>query len=182
MSDDERVGALHAPKVCARSLTAAWGYEIVLLNFDQVPYNHNESGSQNKMTLGVPIVEGNGDCRLRWTANLTMCSDVTAVAAGKIPPAECMFKGTRGGRIHSRFQEHRRANGFPAWFIVSVSEKGSYRVKMVAFLKVHLGEWKPGRFWRIASILLNRHRAHCGRSSRWMKHIFKGETRPHIAA
>ena len=81
-------------KLAARAL----GYDPLMLNFDQSPYHHNESGSQNKATLGVrgstvPVVEGNGDCKSRWTATLTTCSSETAVAAGQIHPVECMFKG-----------------------------------------------------------------------------------------
>ena len=53
-----------------------FGYDPELFNFDQSPYHHNESGSQNKPTLAVrgatvPVVEGNSDVRARWTANLT---------------------------------------------------------------------------------------------------------------
>ena len=29
----------------------------------------------------VPVVEGNSDCKSRWSANLTTCSSDTAVAA-----------------------------------------------------------------------------------------------------
>ena len=87
----------------------ALGYEPLLLNVDQSPYHHNESGSQNKATLGVrgstvPVVEGNSDCKSRWTANSTTCSSETAIAAGQISPAECMFKGTREGRVHLRLE------------------------------------------------------------------------------
>ena len=76
------------------------GYEPTLLNFDQSPYHHNESGSQNKPTLGIrgstsPVVEGNSDVRSRWTANLTTCSRSTRVSEGVMPPAECMFKGNK---------------------------------------------------------------------------------------
>ena len=64
----------------------ALGYEPMLLNWDQSPYHHNESGSQNKPTLAVrgstvPVVEGNSDCKSRWTANLTTCSDEAAVGS-----------------------------------------------------------------------------------------------------
>ena len=64
----------------------ALGYEPMQLNWDQSPYHHNESGSQNKATLAVrcsnvPVVEGNSDCKSRWSANLTTCSSDTAVAA-----------------------------------------------------------------------------------------------------
>ena len=42
----------------------ALGYEPMQLNWDQSPYHHNESGSQNKPTLAVrgstvPVAEGN---------------------------------------------------------------------------------------------------------------------------
>ena len=52
----------------------ALGYEPILLNVDQSPYHHNETGSQNKPTLGIrgstiPVVDGNSDVRSRWTAN-----------------------------------------------------------------------------------------------------------------
>ena len=87
-----------------------FGYDPVLYNFDQTPYHHNESGSQNKATLAVrgvnvPLVEGTADVRERWTLNATTCSQFSAVAekdtfsavAGKdMPWAECMFKGTPG--------------------------------------------------------------------------------------
>ena len=131
-----------------------FGYEPVLFNFDQTPYHHNESGSQNKATLGVrgstvPVVEGNSDVKSRWTANLTTCSSETAVAA-MIPPAECMFKGTKDCKVHKRLIEHSRQRGFPSWFTVSLSQKGSYRESdVIAFLKQHLEPWKTGREWRI---------------------------------
>ena len=141
-----------------RKLAAgALGYDPLILNFDQSPYHRNESGSQNKATLGVrgstvPVVEGNSDVRSRWTANLTTCSSVTAVAAGFVPPAECMFKGTRDGKVHKRLTEHRRQRGFLSWITVSMSEKGSYREHdVIAFLKRHLEPWAEGRDWRIVS-------------------------------
>ena len=42
----------------------AFGYDPLILNFDQSPFHHNETGSQNRPTLGVrgsavPVVEGN---------------------------------------------------------------------------------------------------------------------------
>ena len=53
-----------------------YGQEPVIFNFDQSPFHHNETGAQNKATLGVrgntvPVVEGSADVRSRWTANLT---------------------------------------------------------------------------------------------------------------
>ena len=133
----------------------ALGYEPMQLNWDQTPYHHNESGSQNKPTLAVrgstvPVVEGNSDCKSRWTANLTTCSSETAVAAGFFPPGECMFKGSKNGRVHLRLEEHRRRMGLPAWLTVTMSEKGSYKEHdVISFLKAHLEEWKEGRDWRI---------------------------------
>ena len=140
------------------------GYEPLMLNFDQSPYHHNESGSQDKATLGVrgstvPVVEGNCDVRSRWTANLTTCSDKTAVAAGSFHPAECMFKGARDGSVHKRLNEHRRQRGFPSWFTVSMSESGSYREHdVIAFLKRILEPMTEGRDWRI--IFADDYRAH----------------------
>ena len=86
-----------------------FGYDPLILNFDPSPFHHNETGSQNKATLGVrgssvPVVEGVEDVRSRWTANLTTCSRFTAVAGGAMPYAECMFKGEPGGRIDARLQ------------------------------------------------------------------------------
>ena len=84
-----------------RQLAAlALGYEPMLLNWDQSPFHHNEIASQNKPTLAVrgstvPVVEGNSDCKSRWTANLTTCSSEDAVNKGFTPPAECMFKGSK---------------------------------------------------------------------------------------
>ena len=77
-----------------RQLAAlALGYEPMLLNWDQSPYHHNETGSQNKPTLvvrgiAVRVVEGNSDCTSRWAANLTTCSSEAAVAATFTPPCE----------------------------------------------------------------------------------------------
>ena len=139
-----------------RKLAAlALGYDPMLLNWDQSPYHHNESGSQNKATLAVrgstvPVVEGNSDCKARWSANLTTCSDEAAVAAGFFPPSECMFKGAFKGKIHARLVEYRQRAGFPAWLTVTMSDSGSYKeTDVVTFLKAHLEEWKVGREWRI---------------------------------
>ena len=108
------------------------GYEPVLLNFDQSPYHHNESGSQNKTTLSVrganvPIVEGTADIRERWTLNATTCSNLSAVAEIGMPWAECMFKGTPGKLLHENLNAFRVHAGFPDWFAVTIGEKGSYR-------------------------------------------------------
>ena len=98
----------------------------------------------------VPVVEGNSDSKSRWTANLTTCSSEAAVAAGFIPPSECMFKGSKNGQVHLRLEEHRRRMGYPAWLTVTMSEKGTYKEHdVMSLLKAHLEEWKEGRDWRI---------------------------------
>ena len=62
-----------------------FGYDPWILNWDQSPFHHNESGAQNKPTLGirgstVPVVEGNSDVKSRWTAQLVTSSRFPAVA------------------------------------------------------------------------------------------------------
>ena len=95
----------------------AFGYDPLILNWDQSPFHHNETGSQDKPTLGVrgsvvPVVEGNSDVKSRWTANLTTQSRFSAVAESKFPPAECMFKGDKDGVVNYRLQEFHRRRGF----------------------------------------------------------------------
>ena len=63
----------------------AFGYDPWMLNWDQAPFHHNESGAQNKPVLGVlgglcPVVEGNSDIKSRWTAQLMTSSRFPAVA------------------------------------------------------------------------------------------------------
>ena len=140
-----------------------WGYDPVILNFDQSPFHHNESGSQNKATLAVrssvvPIVEGKSDVKRRWSGNFTTQSrfdmPTSAVADTspqfRIPPTECMFKYERDGCVDKRLQNYHRSRGFGDWFTVSVSPKGSYReYDVIEFLKKHLDLWTDGRDWRI---------------------------------
>ena len=136
-------------------IRSAFGYEPVIYNFDQTPYHHNETGSQNKATLGVrgstvPVVEGNSDVKSRWTANLTTCSEFTAVAGGSMPWSECVFKGAIDGRLDARLKCYHRSRGFPSWFTVTTGPKGSYRERdVIEFLKKHLEPWRPGRRWHI---------------------------------
>lgn len=131
----------------------SFGYEALILNFDQSPYHHNESGSQNHPVLAVtcstvPVVEGNSDVKSRWTANLTTQSRFNA--DDQIPAAECMFKAERDGRTHERLQAFLRSRGFPPWFTVTVGPKGSYREHdIISWLTKHLEPWKDGRDWRI---------------------------------
>ena len=131
------------------------GYDPVIYNFDQSPYHHNETGSQNKATLGVrgsvvPVVEGNSDVKARWTANLTTCSKFTAVAGGAMPWTECMFKAASDGPLNAKLQDYIRSRGFPSWFTVTTGPKGSYREQdIISFLKKHLEPWTEGRRWYI---------------------------------
>ena len=139
-----------------RFIILRWfGYEPVILNFDQSQFHHNETGAQNKPTLGnrnsiVPIVEGNADTKMRWTANLTTFPNFTAVADGPMPFCEVMFEASSDGPVHDRLQKFHRSRGLPAWFSVTVAPKGSYREQdVIAFLKKHVEEWSEGRHWRI---------------------------------
>ena len=135
-----------------------FGYDPLILNWDQSPFHHNESGSQNKQILAVrcstvPVVEGNSDVKSRWTAQLTTSSQFTAVAGCPDcpkPPAECMFKAVPDGPVDARLQEFLRSRGFPTWFTVTTGPKGSYREQdIISFLKKHLEPWSEGRDWRI---------------------------------
>jgi hypothetical protein len=133
----------------------ALGYEPAMMNWDQSPFHHNETGAQDKPLLGVrgalvPIVEGNSDTKSRWTANLTTMSNFTAVAGGAMPPCECMFKAEVDGSVDTRLQAFLRNSGFPSWFTVTVGPKGSYREQdIISFLQKHLDPWREGRDWRI---------------------------------
>ena len=62
-----------------------FGYDPWILNWDQSPFHHNESGAQNKPTSGirgsiVPVVEGNSDVKSRWIAQLMTSSRFPAGA------------------------------------------------------------------------------------------------------
>ena len=133
----------------------AFGYEPTIPNWDQSPYHNNETGSQDKPVLSVkgskvPIVEGKDDVRSRWTANLTTISHSRGILHGEMPPVECLFKAEAHGILKARLTEHLRSRGFPAWFSVACSPRGSYREDdIVNFLSIHLEKWKPGRDWRI---------------------------------
>jgi len=136
-------------------IKSSFGYDPMILNFDQSPFHHNETGSQNRLTLGVrnatvPIVEGNTDTKKRWTANLTTYSNFAAVAGGPMPFCEVMFKAESDGTVHGRLQAFHRSRGFPAWFSATTAPKGSYREQdVITFLKKHLEEMSEGRDWRI---------------------------------
>ena len=138
-----------------------FGYDPLLLNFDQSPFHHNETGSQSKATLAikganVPVVEGNSDVKARWTANLTTQSQFPNYEPGNqlsrfpFPSAECMFKAESQAAVDKRLQDFREKNNFPPWFTVTVGPKGSYReADIIEWLRRHLEPWRPGRDWRI---------------------------------
>jgi hypothetical protein len=132
-----------------------FGYDPLILNFDQSPFHHNETGSQNKPTLAirgstVPVVEGNNDVKSRWTVNITTQSRFNAVAGDQMPAAECMFKAQKDGTTEPRLQAFHRSRGLPQWFTVTVGPKGSYReYDIIAWMQKHLEPWSPGRDWRI---------------------------------
>ena len=71
-----------------------FGYDPLIENFDQSPFHHNETGSQNKPTLGVPgstvpVVEGNNVVKSRWTTNLMTSSRFTAVSRTVVAMSRC---------------------------------------------------------------------------------------------
>ena len=143
-----------------------FGYDPILVNFDQSPFHNNETGSQDKPTLNfrcakVPIVEGNSDVKARWTANLTTVSKSKPEQASdpqsrlsqdneQKPFHEIMFKAADDGDVYERLQRFIRSRGFPSWISVTVAPKGSYRSQdVIQFLSKHLDEWREGRDWRI---------------------------------
>ena len=105
-----------------------FGYDPEQENWDQTPYQHNESGSQNSKTLAVkgclvPLIEGHADTRARWTANLTTFSNPDRIRKGELPYAEFMFKA-EGETVLRRLRERVRSCGYGPWLSVAVSEKG----------------------------------------------------------
>ena len=81
MAQRLEIGWLNVARVRALCL-AAHGYDPEIENWDQSPFHHNESGSQNMTTLAVvgaaanvPLIECHAMTRERWTANLTTFSN-----------------------------------------------------------------------------------------------------------
>jgi hypothetical protein len=133
----------------------ALGYDPEIINPDQSPFHHNETGSQNKPTLAVkgstvPVVEGNSDTKSRWTAFLTTQSRFNGKNCVSMPAAECMFKAEKAGTVEPRLQRFRVSHNYPAWFTVTVGPKGSYREHdIIIWLDRHLELLTPGREWRL---------------------------------
>jgi hypothetical protein len=107
-------------------------YDTEMENWDQIPFRHNEIGSQNSKTLAirgaieVPLVEGHSDTRSRWTANLTTCSNEECIQGGEFPYAEFMFKAD-GEVLRAQLRDHLRSRGYGSWASAATSEKASYR-------------------------------------------------------
>ena len=114
---------------------AIHGYDPDMENFDQTPYHANESGSQNSTTLAVkgetvPLIEGRGDTRARWSANLTPFSDAERIRRGELPYCEFMFKHdvkADQSSLELRLREHIRGRGYGPWVSVATSSSGSYK-------------------------------------------------------
>jgi hypothetical protein len=138
---------------------ACHGYDPEMENFDQTPYHANESGSLNVKTLAVagstvPLIEGHGDTRMRWTANLTTFSDVERIKRGELPYCEFMFKHDIKGeesKLELRLREHIRARGYGPWVSVATSSSGSYaQDDILTFLDTHLPRPQSrAKCWRI---------------------------------
>ena len=138
---------------------AVHGYDPEIENWDQSPFHHNESGSQNMTTLAVagrsatvPLIEGHAATRMRWATNLTTFSNEERLKAEGPPYCEIMFKATAEGPLEQRLWEHVRSRGYGPWVSVTTSEKGSYRqVGVLAFLDRHLPkvDEQRSRRWRI---------------------------------
>jgi len=151
----------------ARAAVAALkSYDPHMENWDQSPFHHNETGSENKPTLAVaglevPLVEQHNATRARWSANLTTFSDHARLSKEGPPYAEHMFKAD-GEILLERLQNHVRKRGYGKWVSVATSEKGSYRTEDVLnFLEKHLPQLRPedaGREWRI--MMADDHRPH----------------------
>ena len=108
MAQRLEIGWLNVARVRALRL-AVHGYDPEIENWDQSPFHHNESGSQNMTTLAVagngaivPLVEGHSATRERWTANLTTFSNEERLKAEGPPYCEIMFKATSEGTLERR--------------------------------------------------------------------------------
>ena len=96
------IGWLNVFRVKA-ALLALKGYDPHVENWDQSPFHHNETGSNNTKTLAVagvevPLVELHTATRMRWTANLTTFSDHARLK--EHAPLPLLLRGThvQGGR------------------------------------------------------------------------------------
>ena len=130
------------------------GYDPHILNWDQSPFHHNESGTACSKSLAVkgsvvPLIEGHDDSKARWTANLCVSSDTEGLLQSRQPPpAEFMFRG--GDNIKADLEAHLLQRQYGAWASAATSEKGSYRLHdVVAFLEKHLPMRTGDTQWRI---------------------------------
>jgi hypothetical protein len=84
------IGWLNVFRVRA-AIEALKGYDPHLENWDQSPFHHTETGSNNAKTLAVagvevPLVELHTATRMRWTANLTTFSEHVRLTQHGPPP------------------------------------------------------------------------------------------------
>ena len=166
------------------------GYDPHILNWDQSPFHHNESGTTCTKTLAVkgsivPLIEGHDDSKARWTANLCVSSDTQDLRENGPPPAEFMFRG--GDNIKANLEAHVLSKGYASWVSTATSEKGSYRLAdVVEFLKTHLREPKSSSpQWRWRILMADDHSPHKADAVRrlawqrgWVMIVHGGGTTP----
>ena len=169
---------------------ALLGYDPHILNWDQSPFHHNESGTACSKTLAVkgcivPLIEGHDDSKARWTANLCVSSDTQDLRENGPPPAEFMFKG--GDNVKATLEAHVLTKGYGSWVSTATSEKGSYRLAdVVAFLQTHLREQSSSSpQWRWRILMADDHSPHKADAVRrlawqrgWVMIVHGGGTTP----
>ena len=136
-----------------------FNYDPAVVGFDQSPFYRNEGEAQSKCTLShrgcsVFIVEGDAGVKSRWTANLSTCSGLTAVAGAQVLFCEMLIIQKRARWSHQRAfarlppqarvpklaPSFRRAEGH----LINYRELG-----VIELLKKQSEEWREGRDWRI---------------------------------
>ena len=129
MAERLQIGWENVARVRALCL-AEFGYDPEIENWDQSPFHHNESGSQNMPTLAVagrsatvPLIECHAATRERWTANLTTFSNEERLKEEGPPYCEILFKAAAEGPLEQRLWEHVRSRRYGAWVSVTIFEK-----------------------------------------------------------
>ena len=152
---DERMTISWSNIIRVRTLIMEkFGYDPVIISFDQKPFHMDESGSKCRGTLAfkgqedVSIAENCADSKTRWTGNTLVISD--EVMARKIPFAQLMFNGGSGIlKSLKALEAELRACGMP-WLSLTVSDTASYRTEhVIDYLEELLDPLIPGRDIRI---------------------------------
>ena len=104
------IGWLNVFRVRA-TILALTGYDPHVENWDQSPFHHNETGSNNQKTLAVagvevPLVELHTATRMRWTANLTTFSDHARLKEHGPPLRGAHVQGGRRDRLAATTATH----------------------------------------------------------------------------